>query len=439
MLDINYIKNNAEKVKKAISDKQLSGTVDIDKLLSDHEDYLNSLKKVEELRAKRNKISEEVSKAEKEDRAAIIEQASAVKADLQGLEVELAGKLAFVQTALLDVPNVIDPEVPYGKDDKDNISIRKIGEPKKMNFAPKDHVELGEALDILDLEKAGEVSGSRFYYLKNEAVMLEFAIVNFVLKTLQDPKIIGDLAKKVGNPSDKLFSPILPPLFIKAPVMDRMARLKPIDERYYFEKDDLVLIGSAEHTLGPMHMDETLKLADLPVRYIGFSPAFRREAGSYGLDTKGIIRVHHFDKLEMESFTTIENGRLEQDLIVAIQEYLIQQLGIPYQVVAISTGDMGKPDYRQLDMECWIPSQNKYRETHTSDYMTDYQARRLNTTYVDASGEKKFVHMNDATAFAVGRIIVAILENYQNEDGSVSVPEVLKPYLSFEKILPKLN
>jgi seryl-tRNA synthetase len=245
------------------------------------------------------------------------------------------------------------------------------------------------------------------------------------------------LAESVNNPSSKSFSPILPPVFVRPEVMKRMDRLDPIDERYYFEKDDLVLVGSAEHTLGPMHMDKVFKETELPVRYIGFSTSFRRESGSYGKDVKGILRTHQFDKLEMESFTTAENGRVEQDLFVAVQEYLLQQLEIPYQVISICTGDMGKPDFRQIDMECYIPSQGKYRETHTSDYMTDYQSRRLNTTYLDKDGNRQFVYMNDATAFAIGRILIAILENNQQEDGSIVVPKVLTKYTGFERIVPK--
>lgn len=218
-----------------------------------------------------------------------------------------------------------------------------------------------------------------------------------------------------------------------------MARLSPETEieRYKIESDNQYLIGSAEHTLGPMHMNETLNEKDLPLRYFAYTPAFRREAGSYGKDTKGILRQHQFDKIEMESFTTPENGLKEQDFIIEIQENLMQSLEIPYQVVSICTGDMGGPDFRQVDIESWMPGQNKYRETHTSDYMTDYQSRRLNTK-VKIGNKIEFVHMNDATAFAMGRTIIAILENYQNEDGSVNIPKVLQKWMGKEKIsVPK--
>jgi len=210
--------------------------------------------------------------------------------------------------------------------------------------------------------------------------------------------------------------------------------LYPTDDRYYFEKDDLVFIGSAEHTLGPIYMDKTLKEAELPIRLIGYSTAFRREAGSYGKDTKGILRAHQFDKLEMESFTPAENGDAEQQLFVGLQEYMLQELGIPYRILDVCTGDTGKPDYRQIDVECWIPSQGKYRETHSADYMTDYQARRLNIRYETADKKKEYVHMNDATAFAIGRTLIAIMENYQQADGSITVPKVLQSLVGFDTI-----
>jgi seryl-tRNA synthetase len=223
---------------------------------------------------------------------------------------------------------------------------------------------------------------------------------------------------------------------IRPDVFKRMARLDPgqEEERYYLPKDDLYLIGSAEHTLGPLHMDETLKEEELPVRYIGFSPAFRRESGSYGKDVKGILRVHQFDKLEMESFTTPENSRKEQDFIVSVQEYLVQSLEIPYQVVSVCTGDMGGPDARQIDIECWMPGQGRYRETHTSDLMTDYQSRRLATKVKRKNGKTELVHMNDATAFAIGRILIAIIENNQTAEGKIRIPKVLQKYIGKEEI-----
>jgi len=235
----------------------------------------------------------------------------------------------------------------------------------------------------------------------------------------------------------KPFTAVVPPVFMRPQVMNRMARLDPIEDRFFFEKDDLILIGSAEHTLGPLHMDETVKEEALPIRYVGYSTAFRREAGSYGKDTKGILRQHQFDKIEMESFTLPEDGLAEQELMVGVQEYLLQQLGLPYQVVLVCTGDMGFPDQRQIDIETWMPGQNTYRETHSADYVGGFQARRLNTRVKRADNSVEHVHMNDATAFAIGRTLIAILENYQNEDGSVTIPEVLRPYMGGKEKMEK--
>jgi seryl-tRNA synthetase len=208
-----------------------------------------------------------------------------------------------------------------------------------------------------------------------------------------------------------------------------MARLEPREERYHTEADDLYLVGSAEHTLGPIHMDEVIPAEKLPIRYAGYSTAFRREAGAASKDTRGIIRMHQFDKLELESFCLPEHSYQEQDFFVAIQEYIMKSLGLPYQVVLICTGDMGGPDHRQFDIETWMPGQNKYRETQTSDLMTSYQSRRLNTRFKKKDEKPDFVHMNDATAIAVGRTLVAIMENNQQADGSIKIPEVLQKYM----------
>lgn len=257
------------------------------------------------------------------------------------------------------------------------------------------------------------------------------------MSTLTDEKTLKKIIKDAKlDISSKPFIPVVPPVFIKPEVFQKMGRLEPKEERYYIPSDDLYLIGSAEHTLGSMHMDETLSEDSLPLRYIGFSTAFRREAGSYGKDTKGILRVHQFDKLEMESFASTADALKEQDLFVAIQEYLLQQLNLPYQVMAICTGDMGGPDYRQIDIETWMPGQDKYRETHTADYMTDFQSRRLNIK-IKQGENAELAYMNDATAIAVGRTIIAIMENYQQEDGSIEIPKVLKPYMGGMKIIKR--
>lgn len=426
MLDIKKIRENPEYFKKATADKNMNPKL-IDEACNLDSQKLEIQRKVEALRAERNKLGKEN-----------LERARQVKVDLGRIEAELEDLEKKLKEVLWKLPNPAHPDVPISKDASGNKVLRKWGEIPKFDFAPKDHLEIGERLDLIDVKTASIVTGSRFGYLKNEAVLLEFALAQLVLKVLTDKNILTKIADGIekGYPA-KPFIPVVPPQLIKAEVMDKMARLYPTEERYFFEKDNLSFIGSAEHTLGPMHMDQIIPEKDLPLRYVGFSTSFRREAGSYGQDTRGIIRVHQFDKWEMESFTAPENSLKEQDFIVGIQEYLVQSLKIPYQVIAISTGDMGGPDYRQIDINCWMPGQNKYRETHTSDLMTDYQSRRLNTRVKKNSGQVEFIHMNDATAFAIGRIIVAILENYQQADGSVIIPEVLKEYFGKDRILAR--
>ena len=422
MLDIQFIRDNPEKVKKGVSAKQLDPKL-VDEVLSLDKKHRELLVEIEELRAKRN----QAAKAKK------VEEGKKIKLQLQKLEPGLKEVESKFKETLYQVPNIVAPDVPKGKDESENKVLRKWGEPKKFDFKPKDHMELGEALGIIDTKTSSKVSGTRFNYLKGDAVKLQFALIQFAFEMLTDQKIVKEIAKSVENPSDGPFVPVVPPVIAKSEVMKRMDRFDPIEDRYYLEKDNALLIGSAEHTLGPMHMDEVLAEKDLPIRYLGYSTSFRREAGTYGKDTWGILRVHQFDKVEMESFTAPEHGEVEQELMIAIQEYLMQELEIPYQVVAMCSGDMGKPDYRQIDIEAWMPGQGKYRETHTSDYMTDYQARRLNTKVL-IKGKAEFVHMNDATVFAIGRTIIAILENYQQKDGSVVIPKVLRKWVGKDKI-----
>jgi seryl-tRNA synthetase len=292
-------------------------------------------------------------------------------------------------------------------------------------------------LDILDLERAAKVSGARFGYWKGAAAQLEFAVVQYVMKLLTNEASLRPIADKVESGySAKPFIPVIPPVMIKPEMFKRAARLsdEDRDERYYIQQDDLYLVGSAEHTLVTMHADEIIDEAKLPLRYLGFSTSFRREAGSYGKDVKGMIRVHQFDKLEMESFTSAANGLKEHKLFIEIIRYILQQLELPHQSILISTGDMGKPDAHQVDFETWIPSQDKYRETHTADYMSDYQSRRLGIKNKKKDGTTELVHTNDATAAAFSRLPIAIMENYQQEDGTIKVPKILQEFMGFDVI-----
>lgn len=425
MLDIQYIRENADKVKKVVADKQLDASL-VDQLIEVDVKRRATIQKIEEVRSERNLAAKDKN----------IEKGKEIKEKLQKLEPDLAEVEKEYKALLWKIPNIISDDTPIGRDESENKVIRTWGEPKKFGFTPKNHLDLGRNLGIIDTETAGKVTGARFNYLKGDAVLLQNALHQFALVVLTDKSVLKDIADKVEEGySAKAFTPVIPPLFINPDTYMKMARLTPETEieRYAIPRDDQYLIGSAEHTLGPMHMDQTLKQEDLPLRYFAFTPAFRREAGSYGKDTKGILRQHQFDKLEMESFSVPEDGIKEQYFFIAIQEHLMQSLEIPYQVVSICTGDMGGPDFRQMDIESWMPGENKYRETHTSDYMTDYQSRRLGTK-VKIGDENVYVHMNDATAFAMGRVIIAILENYQNEDGSIEVPKVLQKWIGKEKI-----
>lgn len=439
MLDVKYIKENKDYVIDSVKKKHLDNEVDVNKILELDTQYIALLQKVEIHRNLRNELSQNISKLSGDARDKQIQEASRVKEELKDMEQEMTDLKMHLNQLLLKVPNVIAEDVPYGKDESENVVLRSWGTPTKFDFEPKDHVALGESLDLIDIETSAKVSGSRFNYLKNEAVLLQFALINYVFEILTDEKVIKKLAGDAGLENFKTFTPILPPVLVNADVAKKMDRYDPIEDRYYYDEDDILLVGSAEHTLGPMYMDQVLNEQDLPIRLIGYSTAFRREAGSYGRDTTGIFRRHQFDKLEMEIFSTKETGQLEQDFIVAIQEHILQGLEIPYQVMMLCTGDMGKPDYRQIDINSWMPGYDAYRETHTSDYMTDFQSRRLNTRYKDSDGNHSYVYMNDATALALGRILIAILENYQNKDGSVSVPKVLQKYTGFKKITKKEN
>ncbi len=431
MLDIKFIRENPEIIKEAARKKGAS--VDVDVLLAVDERRRHVLQELEEKRAKQNALSKGGPKAPTE-----LEGLKKLKGEIKVLEEEIKLVEVEFKTLMLKIPNIPSEDTPVGQGESENKVLREVGKPTAFDFKPKEHWELGLDLDVIDIERASKVSGARFAYLKGDLGLMQFALIQFVLSIVTDESVLKKITKKAGlTVKPKPFIPVVPPVFIKPEAMQKMARLEPKEERYYVPSDDLYLIGSAEHTLGAMHMDEVLAEGDLPLRYIGYSTAFRREAGSYGKDMKGILRVHQFDKLEMESFSLPEDSIKEQNLFVAVQEYLMQSLGIPYRVMQICTGDMGGPDARQIDIESWMPGQGRYRETHTADLMTDFQARRLNIK-VKRGGKAEFVHMNDATAIAIGRTIIAIMENYQTGKGTVKIPKVLRKYMfGVKEIKPK--
>lgn len=428
MIDLHDLRARPETYQAAADNKGIK--LNIAHILALDEQRRELTKVVEEMRAQKNAASKRIPQLKDDERSALIAEMKALGEELKAREDELAPIEEEWNGLIAQVPNLPLPVVPVGHSEDENVEINTWGSKPQFDFEPRDHVALGKLLDIIDVEQAAVVSGSRFAYLKGDAVRLQMAIIQFTLNTLGNAEVLKDIAAKADlKVSTKPFVPVLPPVIMQREVMDRMDRLQPEDQRYVLPEDGQVLIGSAEHTLGPYFMEKTLEISQLPIRFIGYSSAFRREAGTYGKDMGGILRVHQFDKLEMESFTSAEDGETEQQFIVAIQEYLVQALGIPYRLLQKCTYDIGKPNANGLDIECWIPSQNKYRETHTSDYMTDYQARRLGTFYKDVDGQRRLVHMNDATAFAIGRTLIAILENYQQKDGSVVIPEALRPYM----------
>lgn len=439
MLDIQFIRDHVDEVKQAVKNKRVD--LDVDALLSADQDRRTLLKEVEELQSLKNDINDLIHQAKTtEEREEVIAKGKEIKQKLDEREPLLLAAKAKFEGLMAQVPNLPTPDTPIGKDESENKVLRTVGAPTPFSFQPKEHWELGAKLDIIDTERAVKISGSRFVYLKGDAVLLQFALIHYVFSVLTNTETLQKIASAAGlSVSHKPFTPIVPPVLVKTDTLSRMARLEPKEERYAMPGDDLYLVGSAEHSIGSMHMDETLNEADLPLRYIGYSSAFRREAGSYGKDMKGILRLHQFDKLEMESFTTSDQSRTEHDFFVAIQEYLMQSLHIPYQVVLKCTGDMGTPNAQAVDIEAWIPGQGKYRETHTADLMTDYQARRLGTKVKRPNNQIEFVHMNDGTAIAIGRTLIAIMENYQNEDGSITIPEVLRPFVGKEKIQTKIE
>jgi seryl-tRNA synthetase len=429
MLDIKFIRENKDIVKEGAKKKR--SAIDIDALIALDDMRLEMLSKVESLRAEQNKASNFIS-LEKDfnARQQLIKEMSLVKEEFKQKEEELKEIMKAWQEMMLKVPNIPSLDTPEGPDESANKVVRQWGEIPTFTFIPKEHFELGKALGIIDTETAAEVASSRFSYLKGDLVILQFGIIQMCFGILTNKDTLESIARDAGLsivPAE--FIPVIPPVFIRPLVQMKMARYMTPEDHYLFPNDDLMLIGSAEHTLGAMHMNKIFEESELPIRYAGYSTAFRREAGTAGKDTNGILRQHQFDKLEMEVFSLPENSIQEQNFLVAIQEHVLQALQLPYQVVSVCTGDMGFPDTRQLDIETWMPGQNRFRETHSADSMGGFQARRLNTRVRRADGKIEPVHTNDATVVAIGRTLIAIIENYQQADGTIKVPEVLKKYL----------
>ncbi|MEK7512849.1 MAG: serine--tRNA ligase, partial [Patescibacteria group bacterium] len=321
---------------------------------------------------------------------------------------------------LRKLPNLPLEEVPVGPDESGNRVLREVNEQPTFVFEPKDYLSLGESLGLVDVKQAGDVSGPRFGYLLREAVLLEFALVRLALDTLLPEGFI----------------PVIPPVLVKDKMMQAMGYLDrdaDREETYFLEKDKLYLVGTSEQSIGPFHAGAVISELDLPKRYVSFSTCFRREAGSYGKDTKGILRVHQFDKVELFSFCHPDRSREEHQFLLSLEERLMQALHLPYRVIEMCTGDLGNVAAAKYDIEAWFPSQGVYRETHSTSNCTDYQARRLNVKYKPKEGKARFVHTLNGTAFSQ-RPILAILENCQTKEGTVKVPKALQPYVGKAEI-----
>ena len=403
MFDIKKIRENKNEFLKGIQAKGFKADIDLIIKLDGEISVLR--KKIEELNTERKKI------ADNKD----IEKGRKIKTDLTDLENEEKTLTEKFNDIVRKLPNLPLPEVSIGKDENDNVVLREIGEKKKFDFPAKDYMALNEELHWIDTERAGKAVGSRFGYLLRDAVDLEFALVRFAM----------DILKKVS------FIPIVPPVFLKPEAMRGMGYLDHNEEEvYHLEKDDLYLIGTSEQAIGAMHMNEILDAKKLPLRYAGFSSCFRREAGSYGKDTKGILRVHQFDKVEMFSFAKPVDSKKEHEFFLSMEEKLMKALELPYRVIQMCTGDLGFQAADKIDIETWLPGGGNYRETSSTSNVTEFQSRRLNIKYKnEKTGKSEFVHTLNGTAFAIGRMIIAIMENYQQKDGTIKIPTVLEGYI----------
>lgn len=428
MLDIRYIRENPEKVDTNAKNKGYNDLSVADLLALDSEKRQLQAQ-VDELREKRNANATQMKGGKPSQD--LIDEGKRIKLELAKREEYLRATDESFLELLKKFPNMALDSVPVGKMEDENVETRRVGEQPRFDFTPKSHAEIAEAKGWLDSPRAVKIAGSRFLYIKGDLARLEFALWQYGIDVLTDQAKIREIiagADLTGKVSDKPFIFVLPPAAAKTAVFEATGRLNKQEQTYKIEDEDLWLNASAEHTLSPMYMDEILPVSELPIRLVGYTTAFRREAGTYGKDTEGMFRLHQFNKLEMESFTDATTSLDEHLFLVAIQEYLMKSLGLPYRVLEKCTADIGRPNAKGVDIEVWLPSQQTYRETHTADYITDFQARAMKTRVRQADGSLELAHTNDATAFSE-RPLIGIIENFQDADGNVMVPEVLHPYL----------
>jgi len=423
MLDIKFIRENVDLVKEGARKKRID--VDIDRLIEVDEERRGLLQESERLKAERNAASQEIARLKGEEKEKAIARMKSVAAKIKELDSRLEEVVNEYNSLMLLVPNPPDDDVPEGEDETDNVEIRRWGEPPRFDFEPLDHVALGELLDIIDIPRGVKLAGTRSYILKNEGVFLEYAVLMYAL----------DRMRELG------FTPMIVPHLVKDIAMIGTAYFPGGEEQAYAcERDDLYLIGTAEVPVTSYHYDEILSEEELPKHYCGISPCYRREAGTYGKDTKGLYRIHQFQKVEQVVVCEAdpEVSAREHEFITSNSENLVKALGLPYRVVLVCTGDLGQPQKRKYDIECWMPSRNSYGETHSSSKFFDFQARRLKMRYRDSSGKIRFCHTLNNTYVATPRILISILECNQRKDRSVVIPEVLRPYMGgMEVIEPK--
>ena len=415
MLDPKIILQNIEKVREMLANRDVD--FDLDELVKLDKQRRDLIKKTDEIRKKKNDISIEVAQKKKsgQDVTQIIKEMQEVSAKLSGLE-ETQTKVNESYTRLMfTIPNLIHDSVPIGKDETANKEIRKWGNVPQFDFDVKNHIDISQSLDLLDIERAAKIAGARFYYLKNDLVMLNQALIKYALDYL----------------SEKKYTLVQPPYLINRKSMEGVIITEDFESVIYkIENDDLYLIGTSEHALAAMHADEILDGKKLPIRYAGISTCFRKEAGAHGKDQKGIFRVHQFDKIEQFAFSKPEDSWKEHERMLSIAEEFYQNLGIPYKVTILSSGDLGKISAKTYDLEVWMASQKAYREVVSCSNCLDFQSRRLKIRFRDkTSDQTQYIHTINSTLVATSRVIVSILENFQTKDGHVSIPKVLRKYV----------
>jgi seryl-tRNA synthetase len=421
MIDLKVLREEAEAVRNSQRVRGEDPSL-VDQLLAADDLRRNAIVEFEKYRAEQNILSKAVGAAKGDEKAALLENAKELAAKVKSTDAIRAEAETNTQQILLKISNLIDPKAPVGGE-ADFVVLEEIGTPRDFaaeGFEAKDHVELGKILKAIDTERGAKVSGARFYYLTGMGALLEFALVNYAISS----------ATKAG------FIPVIPPVLVKPPAMEGTGFLGQAAENvFHLEEDDFYLVGTAEVPLAAYHMDEILDESSLPLRYAGYSSCFRREAGTYGKDTRGIIRVHQFDKVEMFSFCKLEDAAAEHQRLLQWEKDFLNAMEIPFRVIDVASGDLGSSAIRKFDCEAWIPTQGTYREVTSTSNCTEFQARRLNIRYKDATGTKSVATLN-GTLVAIPRMIVAILENHQNADGSVNVPMALRPFLGVDTLLP---